>query len=184
MAAPVRPMTPGEIEMARLLFRDAIDYGRVRIYGRGFLWFGLQHPHVAISPNGNIYFTAARYLDDFSTSTPGNKHWFIHEMVHVWQYQLGYPVLLRGALRLFLRYDYVLSANKRLSDYDMEAQGELLADYFALRFLGNPKALGPNGKVYSGELRMYEQVLQDFLDDPAGKQHLPRMALWPWRQAR
>lgn len=184
MAAPVRPMTSGEIAMARLLFRDAIDYSRVRIYGRGFLWFGLQHPHVAISPNGNIYFTAARYLEDFSASTPRDQHWFIHEMTHVWQYQLGYPVLLRGAIRLFLRYDYVLDANRRLSDYDMEAQGELLADYFALRFLGNPQAMGANGKVHSGELWLYERVLRDFLPDPARKAHLPRMAFRPWRHIR
>ncbi|HEU4851691.1 MAG TPA: Rhs element Vgr protein [Telluria sp.] len=169
MAAPVRPMTSGEIEMARLLFRDAIDYGRVRIYGRGFLWFGLQHPHVAISPNGNIYFTAARYLDDFSTSSQKDKHWFIHEMVHVWQYQLGYPVLLRGAVRLFLDYDYRLDASKRLADFNMEAQGELLADYFALRFLGNTDVMR-----HTGKLAAYEQVLADFLDRPAAKVHLPR----------
>lgn len=178
MAAPVRPMTDGEIAMARLLFRDAIDYTRVRIYGRGFLWFGLQHPHVAISPNGNIYFTAARFLEDFSTSTRANKHWFIHEMVHVWQYQLGYPVMLRGAVRLFLQYEYVLAPNKRLSDYNMEAQGELLADYFALRYLDDRQAM-----AHSSELAAYEQVLQGFLDRPADKLHLPRTAFWPWRQA-
>ena len=182
MGAPVRPMTGGEIAMARLLFRDAIDYGRVRIYGRGFLWFGLQHPHVAISPNGNIYFTAARYLDDFSSSTSGNKHWFIHEMVHVWQYQLGYPVLLRGAIRLFLPYDYALAPHKRLSDYNMEAQGELLADYYALRFLGVRKVKA-GGEARSDTLADYEQVLSGFLDRPAEKAHLPRMASWPWRQA-
>lgn len=184
MAAPVRPMTQGEIGMARLLFRDAIDYSRVRIYGRGFLWFGLQHPHVAISPNGNIYFTASRFRDDFSTGTPRDQHWFIHEMVHVWQYQLGYPVLLRGAIRLFLHYDYVLAPNKRLPDYDMEAQGELLADYFALRFLGNPQAMGRHSQAHSGELWLYEQVLQDFLRHPAGKVHLPHSAFRRWWQAR
>ncbi|HEY1042346.1 MAG TPA: Rhs element Vgr protein [Telluria sp.] len=178
MAAPVRQMTQGEIDMARLLFRDAIDYARVRIYGRGFLWFGLQHPHVAISPNGNIYFSATRYLDDFSSSTNKNKHWFIHEMVHVWQYQLGYPVMLRGALRLFLPYTYTLAPHKRLSDYNMEAQGELLADYFALRFLDGAGTAG-----YDSRLAQYEQVLQGFLDSPARKQHLPRMRMTPWRQA-
>ena len=36
------------------------------------------------------------------------KKWFIHEMVHVWQFQLGYPVAIRGAIRLGLDYKYVL----------------------------------------------------------------------------
>lgn len=174
MASPVRPMTQGEIEMARLLFGDAIDYARVRIYGRGFLWFGLQHPHVAISPNGNIYFTATRYLDDFSTSTHRDKHWFIHEMVHVWQFQLGYPVLLRGAVRLFLDYDYRLDATKRLSDFNMEAQGELLADYFALRFLGDPSL---TRREYT--LADYAPVLAGFLESPAARVHLPRWRFRP-----
>ena len=54
----------------------------------------------------------------------------MHEMVHVWQCQLGYPVKLRGAIRLGLSYEYVLATDKRLSDYNMGAQGDVLADYF------------------------------------------------------
>ncbi|MFD2366261.1 Rhs element Vgr protein [Pseudoduganella sp. GCM10020061] len=177
MASPVRPMTRGEVEMARLLFRDAVDYERVRIYGRGFLWFGLQHPHVAISPNGNIYFTAARFREDFSRSTDKDMHWFIHEMVHVWQHQLGYPVLMRGALRLFLRYDYVLEEGKRLCDYDMEAQGELLADYFALRYLGNREVMR-RSREYGADLSRFERVLAGFLENPGAKVHLPRSLFW------
>lgn len=167
MAYPVRPMTPGEIDMARMLFRDAVDYDRVRIYGRGFFWF-LQHPHMAMAPNGNIYFPPKQYRRDFSSAAHKDQHWFMHEMVHVWQHQLGYPVMLRGAIRLFLRYDYELSVSKRLHDYDMEAQGELLADYFSLRFLRSPD------RKHVASLAMYEAVLQDFLRAPGEKLNLPR----------
>lgn len=173
MATPVRQMTPGEIAMARLLFQDAVDYARVRIHGRGFFWFGLQQRHVAMAPNGNIYFTPALYRPDFSFGPHRDQHWFMHEMVHVWQHQLGYPVMLRGAIRLFLQYDYQLSMNKRLADYNMEAQGELLADYFALRFLRNPELTRRTMKN-AGSMDMYEAVLQDFLRAPAEKMHLPR----------
>ena len=173
MAHPVRPMTPGEIAMAQLLFRDAVDYDRVRIHGRGFFWFGLQQPHVAMAPNGNIYFTPKLYRPDFSVGAHKDRHWFMHEMVHVWQHQLGYPVMLRGAIRLFLKYDYQLSMNRRLADYDMEAQGELLADYFALRFLRNPHVTERTRK-HAGSLAMYEVVLQDFLRAPGEKVNLPR----------
>ena len=64
----------------------------------------------------------------------------------------------------------------------MEAQGELLADYYALRFLGVLKVKA-GGEARSDTLADYEQVLSGFLDRPAEKVHLPRMASWPWRQA-
>jgi len=41
--------------MASLLFRDAIDYARVRIYNRRYLAFGLQPRNCAMTPNGAIY---------------------------------------------------------------------------------------------------------------------------------
>ena len=41
--------------MASLLFRDAIDYRRVRIFNRRYLPY-LQPKNCAMSPNGSIYF--------------------------------------------------------------------------------------------------------------------------------
>ena len=172
MAALARPMTRGEIDMARSIFGDAVDYARVTIHGSGFLWFGLQHRDMALSPDGNIYFTAHRYLDDFAASTDRDRHWFMHEMTHVWQHQLGYPVMLRGALRLFLDYHYELESGRRLSQYNMEAQGDLLADYFALRELRNDRVM--REPRYAGDRWLYEAVLEGFLRDPAQRSHLPR----------
>lgn len=171
MASPQRPMTVGEVAMARSVFGAAIDYARVSIHGGGFFWFGLQHPDMALSPNGHIYFTAHRYRDDFSNDTPAGMHWFMHEMAHVWQYQLGYPVLLRGALRLFLDYRYELRPGRRLQHYNMEAQGDLLADYFAVRELNEPRVM--RQPDYAGQRELYEEVLSDFLRDPANRVHLP-----------
>jgi hypothetical protein len=93
-------------------------------------------------------------------------------MVHVWQHQLGYPVRLRGAVRLGLPYHYDLREGATLADYNMEAQGDLLADYFVLKFLGRPEAM--RQRRYAGELALYEQVLARFLDDPASRDNLHR----------
>ena len=160
-AAPARPMTGGEIDMARSIFGAAVDYARVSIHGSGFLWFNMQHRDMALSPDGNIYFTAHRYLDDFSARTDSDRHWFMHEMAHVWQHQLGYPVRLRGAIRLGLSYDYELSAGLSLCDYNMEAQAELLSDYFLLRFL------------QGADTAVYDTALEPFLTDPSNPCHLP-----------
>ena len=84
--ADARPLTPGEIALARLLFRDAIDYGRVRIYNRCYLPFGLQPRNCAMTPNGSIYFHKSCCLLDFSTGSEHARHWFMHEMVISWRF--------------------------------------------------------------------------------------------------
>jgi hypothetical protein len=173
-----RPLTPGETAMARRLFGDAIDYPRVRIYRRPYLWFGLQPRNCAMSPNGHIYFGAACCRDDFSCEPNQLKRWFMHEMVHVWQHQLGYPVKWRGALRIGLSYRYELTPEKKLAHFNMEAQGDLLADYFALQALGDPAVMAQ--KQYAGQLALYEQVLAGFLDDRSSRSQLPRF--WRWKK--
>lgn len=158
--------------MAALLFGDAIDYARVRIHNRRYLPFGLQPRNCAMSPNGGIYFHKSCCLLDFSAGSLDARHWFMHEMVHVWQYQLGYPVRLRGAVRVGLSYDYELAPDKHLSDFNMEAQGDLLADYFALKHMAAPAVL--RQPHYADSLALYEQVLAHFLAHPASRTNLPR----------
>ncbi len=166
-----RPLTEGEIAMARQIFGDAIDYSTVRVHNHGYLPFGLQRKSVAMAPNGKIYFGACHFCEDFSRESNHDKRWFMHEMVHVWQHQLGYPVRLRGAIRIGLSYAYVLDPHKRLSDFNMEAQGDLLADYFALKYLN---CAGPVRSSQSErDLALYEEVLCVFLADPSTPLSLP-----------
>src|SRR3546814_2428809 len=49
-----RPLTSGERTLAASVFGDAIDYDRVRIHHRK--WFWLQPRHVAMAPDGHIWF--------------------------------------------------------------------------------------------------------------------------------
>ena len=157
--------------MASLLFRDAIDYTRVRVYSRRYLPY-LQPKNCAMTPNGSLYFHHSCFLDDYSRANLTGQHWFMHEMVHVWQHQLGYPVRLRGAVRIALPYHYDLHAGATLADYNMEAQGDLLADYFVLKFLKRPEAM--RQRRHAGQLALYEQVLSHFLLDPGSRENLHR----------
>ena len=156
--------------MASLLFRDAIDYSRVRIHGRRYLPF--QPKNCCMTPNGSMYFHRSCFLPDYTRGDPPAVHWFIHELVHVWQHQLGYAVRLRGAVRIGLSYDYDLAPGKTLADFNMEAQGDLLADYFALRHLRSSAAM--RQQRYAGSLPLYEEVLAGFLADPFSVANLPR----------
>jgi hypothetical protein len=111
-------------------------------------------------------------LLDFSSGSDNARHWFMHEMVHVWQHQLGYPVRTRGAIRIGLSYHYQLAMDKTLSDYNMEAQGDLLADYFVLKHLAAPEAM--RQPDYAGNLPLFEKVLSDFLIHPEKRENLPK----------
>jgi hypothetical protein len=165
-----RTLTPREVAMAALLFGESIDYGRVRIHARRYIPF--QPKNCCMTPNGSMYFHRSCFLPDYTRGDPPAVHWFLHEMVHVWQFQLGYAVRLRGAVRLGLPYHYDLIPGKALADYNMEAQGDLLADYFVLKHLNSPGAM--RQKRYAGCLPLYEQVLGGFLDDPGDFASLPR----------
>jgi hypothetical protein len=81
-------------------------------------------------------------------------------MVHVWQHQLGYPVRLRGALRVGLPYHYALR------------EGATLADYFMLKHRRQPDAM--RQQHYRDSLVLYESVLAGFLADPASRANLHR----------
>jgi hypothetical protein len=156
--------------MASLLFCDAIDYRRVRVYSRRYMPF--QPNNCAMTPNGHLYFPASCFLDDYALASATNQHWFLHEMAHVWQHQLGYAVRLRGAVRIGLSYNYDLVPGKTLGDFNMEAQGDLLADYFVLRHLNSTVSICQ--QRYAGSLSLYEEVLASFLADPASVANLPR----------
>ena len=164
-----RPLTNGEIKLASLLFGDAIDYARVRIHNRRYMPF--QPRNCCMTPNGSMYFHQSFYLPDYIRGDPSVMHWFIHEMAHIWQHQLGYAVRFRGAVRIGLSYEYELAPINSLSDFNMEAQGDLLADYFALKHLRLPSVM--RQQRYKGSLPLYEEVLTSFLSDPSSVVNLP-----------
>lgn len=168
-----RPLTSGETALSQSIFKTAIDYSCVRIHNHSYLPFNLQFQNTAMAPNGHIYFTKTRYCMDFSKENIHLKHWFIHEMTHVWQYQCGYPVKFRGAFRFKLPYTYQLDYHKQLCHYNMEAQAELLADYYVLKYHNTPCAL--RMPVYTpDDLPLYETVLQNFITNPSNHCHLPK----------
>lgn len=60
-----RALTAGDIAMASLLFREAIDDTRVRVFSRRYLPY-LQLKNCAMTPNGSLYFHQPCFLDDYA----------------------------------------------------------------------------------------------------------------------
>ncbi len=144
----IRALTPGEIELARSIFGDAIDYAKVRmIKGK---WWPFQPRNAAMAPMGSIYFHPENggWSDDFSTEPLSRQGYFIHEMTHVWQTQASgrfYLLLMRHP---FCRYAYALKPGKPFDDYGIEQQAEIvrhcfLADRGVQLAVAPPKELLP-----------------------------------------
>ena len=128
-----RPLTRGEIALARSVFGDAIDYGRVEMVRRK--WWPLHPKNAAMAPTGNIHFHPHGNLwsEDFATEPLHRQGLFVHEMTHVWQAQKRgrfYLPLMRHPL---CRYRYRFVPGKPFSDYGLEQQAEIARHVFMLR---------------------------------------------------
>lgn len=170
-----RPLTKGEVSIAEKVFKGSVDYSKIFIHNEEYLWLGLQPNNAAMTPNGQMYYAIEVYVDDYSVD-PNFMHLFIHEMGHVWQYQLGYPVKRKGLLLhpkslwglLYNPYDYSLDANRKLCDYNMEQQPDIIADYAMLYIF----QIGVYGKNYPQSAFLL--TLSEFLKDPSDVSNLPK----------
>ena len=140
-----RPLTPGEIALARSMFGDAIDYGRVRMMRRK--WWPFQPKSVVMAPTGNIHFhpQSSLWSEDFSSERLSLQGLFIHEMTHVWQAQARGRFYLPLMRHPFCRYDYRLTEGRPFERYGLEQQAEIIRHRFlADRGMATP-ALPPRG---------------------------------------
>ncbi|MBJ8453481.1 zinc protease [Acinetobacter bereziniae] len=189
-----RNLTAGEILMCQQIFKNAIDYSKVLLH-RGILGFESEF---GVTPNGEIYFPVSEYdaIQDFSNSKVSgeSKCFFIHEMTHVWQYQMGIVSWLHG-LKHACKLDYASEGysndlktkklkgyitdilgndkGKKFNEFNMEQQAELVEMWFDAGWLQhvNPKRNHHIQSVrLSGEV---EKILRDFLINPSDKSQLP-----------
>ncbi|AIO35999.1 hypothetical protein DM39_4031 [Burkholderia cenocepacia] len=172
-----RPLTAKEIEFSKAIFKDSIDYAKVRVHKRSYFWFNLQSRRTAVTPNGHMYFREEDFMEDFfgPQAAPADRAWFMHEMTHVWQYQRGYSVRRRGltvTIRGDRAYQYTIAPGSVFRDYNMEQQGNLVADYFAIRILRNYQAIIHRG--YVGTPEELNGVLAPLLKDPWNTENLPK----------
>ena len=159
----LRLMTLGEIAMARRVFGNSIVYSRVWIHCDSYLPLGLQKPSFAMDPNGELWFRKEGYHPDFSSGLVKNvtKHVFIHELAHVWQHQHGQWVRTRGLFSWAADYFYKLDREK-LTDYPLEQQAFIIADYWLILFYGMNMRQSFQAKGRSGKYRGND----DFHDIP------------------
>lgn len=166
---PKRPLTDGEITLARSVFADSIHYPAVRVYDRGFAFLNVIGN---MSYKGNIYLPDS-YERDFSDAPLAKRRLFIHEGVHVWQHQNNVLNLALAALREGLKhqlhyakaYLFYLEPGRDLLDYGLEQQAAIIEEYF-LRQHGGP-TMGRCLNNQTDTQALLEGVLQNFLENPS-----------------
>lgn len=144
-----RALTAREITLARSVFADTIDYGRVRLstrpWGRHAIAFGshLSFPRGCPVPA------------DFADEGAAMQAWLMHELTHVWQFQTAAGRTLRswaataagggyGRGRPGYRYTVPLGA---WDDYNLEQQASIVEHAFLLRERGVCRA-APEGASF------------------------------------
>jgi hypothetical protein len=168
-----RPLTKGEVALARTVFGDSIDYETVYVSDSRFAGF---HPEgVAMAPNGNLFMPGC-YQDDYSAETVRGQSLFIHEMTHVWQYQNKILAPMVEAVKLNVKhgfnyaaaYDYMLDAKKDLLDYNMEQQASIVQDWFCLKNGGYAALWSScqNDCPDAEKQDLFGKVLEKFLSNP------------------
>lgn len=175
MRGAFRRLTLGEITMASSIYKNAINYDLVKVHNAEYFPFGLQNKETAVTPNGELYWPERHFKEDYSLETTLYQWWFMHEMAHVWQYQMGMNVRLRGVMSWAVSYKYSLPDYNSLADYGMEAQASIIADYFILSRYGREKwfAVKLMQGIIGPDLKSrYEHVLKRFLRDPSDRKNL------------
>ncbi len=151
----IRKLTDQEIELAHQYFHNKIDYSRV--------WVD------PINLVGTKKFAHAYVLFNMINFTGNIKpDVFIHELVHIYQYQ-EYGSLYIGRALLAQRsrdgYNYgngeglyhAMVNGRKFKDFNFEQQGEILQHYYCIR----------SGKYVVGPviLSTYQYFVQDMLSD-------------------
>jgi len=128
-----RPLTPGERDLARSIYGDALRLDEVTICRRK--WFPFQPRHLLMAPCGHVHVHPASPLwsEDYSRERLGLQGLLLHELCHVWQAQQRgrfYLVLMRHP---FCRYRYTLHEGRPFERYGLEQQAEIVRHAFLLR---------------------------------------------------
>nr|MBA3455050.1 hypothetical protein [Deltaproteobacteria bacterium] len=170
LAEPNRPLTPGELALLRPIFRDGIDYARVRVINNRF---PLQPENVYMTPRGHVYAPGVLWQADFSTARSSLRAVFVHEMAHVWQHANGMDLVSEGFIELTRHrgdyekaYPYELARGRDLVDYGMEQQASIIEDHFVITVdQRHPHMITNRGITDTERNELYAAVMKNFHGD-------------------
>jgi len=136
-----RPLSEEERDIAEEYFGDSIDLDRVTINESSALSEANQHFPGNSGSRPFVVGNTINYPDDIDLSDPGERGTFIHELVHVWQFQNteGVNVQIQGAQLASNPENYEIDTSL-LNDvenfpeeFNIEQQAEIVRGYYLLQ---------------------------------------------------
>lgn len=159
-----RPLTAGEIKLARRIFGNSLDYDKIRIANRRIMKF--QPEHGGLCTGNTINISGRAYADDYSQMQSFNlQSFFIHEMTHMWQFQKSPLYFGKKFMKEILShrfnymakaYQYTLENGKSFDDYGLEQQACMVQDYFAWSI---NQGSGQSHKCQNKDLKTEERIV-------------------------
>jgi RHS repeat-associated protein len=151
----LRRLTPGEIRILFSIFKNALNYGVIRISNRYRPKFNTP------SVLRNTMYMGDSFSWDYSTEDINGRSLFVHEASHVYQSQRGESIQLKGLYNFLTgkyrtqsAYNYSLGNGIPYSSFNFEARAEMIADYYAAQ----------EGEPYNGySVSDFEGVIPDAL---------------------
>jgi len=149
------PLTTDQVDMLRPIFRESVDYKKVRLHDR-------MPKFITKKAYAFVLWNTINFR---STIT---KDVLVHEMVHIWQYQrFGSPYILRALLAQASKagYDYGgieqlyagVTSGRAFTDFNFEQQGDIIQD----AYLQSKGIRGINNAMYEAIYRYYTSQLSD-----------------------
>lgn len=127
--AESRGLTEDETALVPVEMRASIDLSRVRIIDRAHNPFAIGKILVR---RYDIYWPGAP--QDFAVVQLSRQALLIHELAHVWQYATGRLTAFSYLSRRHnWRYRYAVYQGAVFDDYAVEAQADLVQDWFRVR---------------------------------------------------
>lgn len=166
-----RNLTTGETALARRVFGSSIDYAKVRVHDRGYVFF--QPNNSGMTPNGELYMKGV-YNSDYASQSAYRRAFFIHEMVHVWQFQLRVLSPVGAAIGEMIHhvgsydqaYRYLLVKDKDLLDYKIEQQAAMIEDFARIKILNIPLGRGQMQNQPAHGIPLLMKTLAKFVSNP------------------
>lgn len=168
IAEPNRALTGGEVALLRPIFRDGIDYAKVRVIDNSF---PLQPENVYMTPRGHVYAPGRLFRKDFSDADAYIRAVFVHEMTHVWQHANGMDLVGQSVVEFTKHrgayekaYPYELAQDRDLVDYGMEQQASIVEDYYLITVVKDHPHRMTNRELTTPQRdALYASVLKNFL---------------------
>jgi hypothetical protein len=175
-----RGLTTGEVAMLTPVFKDSVDYSKVRIHHSKPGNLSLFFKRAPADTRGNTIIESNGTPDYSAKGLPFyTRYQFVHEMTHVWQNQNHVSDSFTRAARrrlahLSLRddqmdtYGYSLEGARDLTDYTIEQQASVVTDYNCVAAYGVPSPLNTDSFASGAERKSaYQAVLKNFLSNPS-----------------